>query len=148
MASPGLCLSHWDGTLLNVEASKDLKELRGQKEGDGWTRPLPLSLFSPISGDTRIPARAGPWLSPPCLLRAQNSTLCPTNYSSQRLDSIFRTWDVFSRRKGCEILGRQLQAPPAPAGVLIRILQEDRLWINCPKVKIILALSKWLRGRR
>ena len=46
------CLSHWDKTPLNAEASEHLKEQRGQKESDGWAHPLlsPLCFFS---GDTR-----------------------------------------------------------------------------------------------
>lgn len=50
--STGFCLSHWDKTPLNAEASEHLKEQRGQKESDGWARPLlsPLCFFS---GDTR-----------------------------------------------------------------------------------------------
>lgn len=70
----------------------------------------------------------------------------PPNFG-QRSDSILRTWDAFSRRKDCEILGRQLQALPAPAGGLVKTLQEDGLWIKCPKAKIIFALLKWIEAR-
>lgn len=48
----GFCLSHWDKTPLNAEASEHLKELRGQKESDGWVCPL-LSPLCFVSGDTR-----------------------------------------------------------------------------------------------
>ena len=141
--STGFCLFHWDKTPLNVEASERLKELRRQ-ESDGWARTLLTPLLHLRGHPDPSPSGASA-RSPPPPSCPQFSAL-PISYSSQRSDSIFRTWDACSRRKACEILGRQLQAPPAPAGVLIRILQEDRLWINCPKVKIILALLKWLKG--
>lgn len=118
-------------TVLNLEASKDSKEPEGQKESDGWPCPLQLSLFSSISGETQIPARAMPRPGPPTCFVPEFSSL-PTNFS-QRSDSILRTWDAFFRRKDCEILGRQLQALPALAGGLVKTLQEDRLWIKCPK---------------
>lgn len=51
--SARLCLFHRDKTGLNSEASEDSKEPGGQKESDGGTCPLQLSLFSSIPEETQ-----------------------------------------------------------------------------------------------
>lgn len=96
--STGFCLSHCDKTPLNVEASERLKELRGQ-ESDGWACTL-LSPLCFISGDTPIPALAGPRLDLPHLLRAHSSAPCPS--ATQARDQI-----LFSER-GMRVPGGKL----------------------------------------
>lgn len=111
--STRLYLAPWDKTGFPLEASGAEKGLGGQQD-----RPPPAAVSSCTSGETQVPARAVPGPPPPPEtppLCRERSSLLPN--ASQGAASILRMWVALSRREGCEILGRQLQALPTLAGV-------------------------------